>query len=82
MSKLNVYGTELSSRFFLGSAGYPSPQVLREAIAASGAQVVTVALRRTLAAAGDNGFVQVVSVKLCKSASWVKVDAVCAVGAA
>lgn len=58
LSKLNVYGTELSSRFFLGSAGYPSPQVLREAIAASGAQVVTVALRRTLAAAGDNGFVQ------------------------
>lgn len=58
MSTLTVYGTELSSRFFLGSAGYPSPQVLREAIAASGTQVVTVGLRRTLAAAGDNGFVQ------------------------
>ena len=30
----------LQSRFLLGTAGYPSPQVLREAIAASGAQVV------------------------------------------
>jgi thiazole synthase len=52
-----VYDTPLSSRFFLGSAGYPSPQVLRECIAASGTQVVTVGLRRTLAGGGDNGFV-------------------------
>ena len=34
MSTLTVYGTALASRFLLGSAGYPSPQVLREAIAA------------------------------------------------
>ena len=34
MSTLTVYGTELASRFLLGSAGYPSPQVLRKAIAA------------------------------------------------
>ena len=40
------------SRFFLGTAGYPSPQVLQQAIAASGAQVVTVGLKRQLAAAG------------------------------
>jgi thiazole synthase len=58
MSTLTVYGTELSSRLLLGSAGYPSPQVLREAIAAAGTQVVTVGLARTLGAAGDNGFVQ------------------------
>ena len=58
MSTLTVYGTELTSRFLLGSAGHPSPQVLHEAIAASGTQVVTVGLRRTLAAAGDNGFVK------------------------
>ena len=51
------YGVPLSSRFLLGSAGYPSPQVLTESIAASGTQVVTVGLKRTLAAAGDNGFV-------------------------
>ena len=51
------YGVELSSRFLLGSAGYPSPQVLSDSITASGTQVVTVGLKRTLAAAGDNGFV-------------------------
>lgn len=60
MSTWTVYGTELTSRFLLGTAGYPSPQVLREAIAASGAQVVTVGLKRTLAAAGDNGFVGII----------------------
>ncbi len=57
MSDLTVYGITLSSRFLLGSAGYPSPQVLAESITASGTQVVTVGLKRTLAAAGDNGFV-------------------------
>lgn len=43
-------GIELQSRFFLGTAGYPSPAVLQLAIEASGAQVVTVGLRRQLAA--------------------------------
>ncbi len=47
----------LQSRFLLGSAGYPSPQVLREAIAAAATQVVTVGLKRILAATGDNGFI-------------------------
>lgn len=42
-------GRTLHSRFLLGSAGYPSPVVLQEAIAASGAEVVTVGLRRQLA---------------------------------
>ena len=45
----------LRSRFLLGSAGYPSPQVLHDAVVRSGAEVVTVALRRVMAAAGDNG---------------------------
>lgn len=58
MASLNVYGTALDSRFFLGSAGYPSPRVLADSIAASGTQVVTVGLKRTLAGNGDNGFVQ------------------------
>jgi thiazole synthase len=46
---------ELQSRFFLGTAGYPSPQVLQQAIAASGAQVVTVGLKRQLAQGGTPG---------------------------
>jgi len=52
-----VGDTELASRFLLGTAGYPSPQVLCDAIAASGTQVVTVGLKRSLGAAGDNGFI-------------------------
>ena len=50
----------LHSRFLLGTAGYPSPQVLRDAIIAARAEVVTVGLKRTLAAAGDNGFVAII----------------------
>lgn len=54
-------GTTLSSRFLLGTAGYPSPAVLGEAIAASGAEVVTVGLRRQLAGQGaDNGFIDMI----------------------
>lgn len=40
------YGVSLSSRLMLGTAQYPSPAILRQAIAASGAEVITVSLRR------------------------------------
>ncbi|WP_167646433.1 thiazole synthase [Mameliella alba] len=40
------YGVELTSRLLLGTAQYPSPAVLNEAIAASGTEVITVSLRR------------------------------------
>lgn len=51
----------LRSRFLLGSAGYPSPQVLRDAIEASGTEVVTLGLKRQFAGeGGDNGFVDMV----------------------
>jgi len=40
------YGVDLSSRLLLGTARYPSPRVLTDAIKASGAEVVTVSLRR------------------------------------
>lgn len=55
-----LYGVTLSSRLLLGTAGYPSPSVLREALRASGTQVVTVGLKRTLGAAGDNGFIDII----------------------
>ena len=45
-----IGGRTLTSRFLLGTAGYPSPAILQQAIAASGTQVVTVGLRRQLAA--------------------------------
>ena len=51
-SSWRVGGVELHSRFFLGTAGYPSPQILVQAIEASGAQVVTVGLKRQLAHGG------------------------------
>ena len=40
------YGVDLTSRLMLGTAQYPSPAVLRDAIAASGTEVITVSLRR------------------------------------
>ena len=42
----DFYGVELKSRLMLGTARYPSPKILAEAIAASGAEIVTVSLRR------------------------------------
>lgn len=50
---LRIGDVSLTSRFFLGTAGHPSPQVLRESIDASGSEVLTVGLKRTLQ--GDNG---------------------------
>ena len=42
----NIGGKTLTSRMFIGSALYPSPAIMEESIKASGAQVVTVSLRR------------------------------------
>ena len=51
----------LRSRFLLGTAGYPSPQVLGDAIAASGSQVVTLGLKRQFAQGpGDNGVIAMI----------------------
>lgn len=46
MTGRNFYDTALTSRLMLGTSQYPSPQVLRDAIAASGAEVITASLRR------------------------------------
>jgi len=43
---LTIAGKELSSRFFLGTGRYPNPFVQNEAIKASGAEVLTFAIRR------------------------------------
>ena len=43
---LELYDIEIGSRLLLGTARYPSPAVLTEAIRASRAEVVTVSLRR------------------------------------
>jgi thiazole synthase len=52
-------GRELSSRLILGTGGAANLRVLEEAIAASGTEVVTVALRRVDPAGGDSGLLGV-----------------------
>ncbi len=44
--KLVIAGREFNSRLFVGTARYPNQQVMLKAIEASGAEVVTVAIRR------------------------------------
>jgi thiazole synthase len=55
-----AYGASMHSRFLLGTAGYPSPQVLGDAIRAAQTQVVTVGLKRSMASGGDNGYIAIV----------------------
>lgn len=43
---LNIYGQTLNSRLLIGSALYPSPEVMKQAILASNAQVITLSLKR------------------------------------
>lgn len=43
---LTIAGREFRSRLFLGTAGYPNQQVMLDALAASGSELVTVAIRR------------------------------------
>lgn len=54
---LNIAGIELKSRLFIGTARYPSPGIMQTAIEASGAEIVTVSLRRQpLQPGGGNPF--------------------------
>jgi len=52
---MKLYGQDIGSRLLTGTALYPSPAVMEEAIRASGAEIVTVSLRREAAGgkAGD-----------------------------
>jgi thiazole synthase len=43
---LSIAGREFSSRLFLGTGKFSSPEIMREALDASGTEMVTVALRR------------------------------------
>ena len=53
---LYIDGTMLGSRLFLGTAGYPSPNVLKDAIKASTPGLLTVSLRRESAAGAGQKF--------------------------
>ncbi|HVJ43820.1 MAG TPA: thiazole synthase [Dongiaceae bacterium] len=52
---MELYGTPLSSRLLLGTAQYPSPAVLTQAVKEAGAEVVTVSLRRESAGGNAGG---------------------------
>lgn len=43
---LTLYGEVFESRLLLGTALYPSPQIMADAVTASGAEIITVSLRR------------------------------------
>ena len=43
---MQFYGVDINTRLFLGSALYPSPTIMMDAIAAANCDVVTVSLRR------------------------------------
>lgn len=47
-----LYGKSFESRFLIGTALYPSPQVMNDAIKASESQIITVSLRRQSPEAG------------------------------
>lgn len=43
---LELYGTQVNSRLLLGTAQYPSPQILQQAIIESACEIITVSVRR------------------------------------
>jgi thiazole synthase len=52
-----LYGEVFHSRLLIGSALYPSPSIMRDAIVASGSEIITVSLRRqSPAEAGGDSF--------------------------
>lgn len=53
---MQFYGTEITSPLLLGTAQYPSPAILAQAIRDSGTQVATVSLRRETADGSGAGF--------------------------
>lgn len=48
-STVKFYDKEFSSRLLIGTALYPSPKIMQDAIRASGSQIVTVSIRREMA---------------------------------
>ena len=52
---LMLYGREISSRLLLGTARYPSPAVLADAVRASNTDILTISLRREMAGGRKGG---------------------------
>jgi thiazole synthase len=56
----------LQSRLLLGTAGYPSPEVLRDAVVASASEVLTVSLRRQQPHGGGGWFFDFIKESGCR----------------
>src|SRR5216684_4266644 len=57
---LIIAGRELTSRLFLGTAGYPNRQLMLDAIAASGTEMVTASIRRISLAGEDESLIDLI----------------------
>src|SRR5215468_12659853 len=58
---LIIAGRELRSRLFLGTAGYPNRQLMLDAIAASGTEMVTASIRRISLAGDDESLLNLIA---------------------
>ncbi len=62
---MQLYGKHISSRLLLGTAQYPSPAILCDAIKVSETQVVTVSLRRETAGGSGQAFFDLLRTTRC-----------------
>src|SRR5579884_2644975 len=58
---LIIAGHEFGSRLFLGTAGYPNRKIMLDAIAASGAEMVTASIRRISLAGEDESLIDLLA---------------------
>jgi thiazole synthase len=58
-STLTIAGRSFRSRLMIGTSRYPNQQIMLDAIAASGAEIVTVAMRRVSTESGGEGLFEV-----------------------
>ena len=59
MTDLIIAGRTIKSRLFLGTGKFPSNESMRDALAASGAEIVTVALRRADLSGGHDPYANI-----------------------
>ncbi len=60
-NSLTIADTSFGSRLLIGSSGYPNQQIMMDAIDASGAEIVTVAMRRINVAGGGESVIDLLS---------------------
>ena len=77
---VNFYNKSFSSRLLIGSALYPSPAIMQSAIRSSGAEIVTVSLRRE-SAGGKTGdafwkLIRELDVTGLPNTAWIKLEVI------